>query len=138
MERFVEYFRERVDALRNRATGDKFARYTIEFQTYTMHDYPNGDNRVFQISGRHTFKDVLARLNERYNYLQPLIPLYKPRSGELLTVDSDEVYDKILHEHFGSNSAVTTAHVKIFVKHLNSSSGGNNYSSFFNNRRNFS
>lgn len=129
MEKFVEHFRDRVNALRNRGTGDKFAKYTITFKTFTMNDYPNGDNRIFEITGRHTFKDVIARINDRYSYMQPVIPLYKPRSGEMVTIDSDEVYDKILVDAFGSSNIRSEAEIKIYLKRL--ASGGGNNNSFF-------
>lgn len=125
----MDHFRDRVAALRNRATGDRFAKYTITFKIFTMHDYPNGDNRIFEITGRHTFKDVMGRINDRYNYMQPVIPLYKSKSGEMITIDSDEVYDKILVDAFGSSNIKSEAEIKIYLKRLGSGHGNN--ASFF-------
>lgn len=61
----------------------------------------------------------MDRINERYNYLAPVIPLYRNKADEILTIDSNEVYDKILFEVFG-NSYLREAEIKIFVKPANS------------------
>jgi hypothetical protein len=95
------------------------SRFSITFKVFSLIDYPNGDNRIFTIHGSHTFSDVMARINEKYAYLTPVIPLYKNKTDEIVTIDTNEVYDKILYEVFGQSYA-REAEIKIYVKPLNS------------------
>ena len=74
---------------------------------------------MFTIHGSHTFEDVMARINEKYSYVAPVIPLFKNKDDEIVTIDSNEVYDKILFEVFG-NSYVREAEIRIYVKPVRS------------------
>lgn len=79
---------------------------------------------MFTIHGSHTFQDVMDRINEKYHYMTPVIPLYRTKNDEILTIDSNEAYDKILFEVFG-NSNKREAEIKIFVKPANSNFSSN-------------
>ena len=109
-------------------------RYTITFRTFSLQNYPTGDNRVFSIQGTHKFEDVMARINDRYSYAGPLIPLYKNKRDEVITIDSEEVYDKILFDTFG-DSLRKEADLKIYIKPLQANIDRNVYNSIVNTGR---
>ena len=114
------------DRDRNHETGND--RVNVTFKVYDLLNYPNGDNRVFTLHGSHTFGDVLTRIKEKYSYMGSFIPLYRDKNEEVITVDSDEIYDRILFETFGKNtgSGPKDGEIKLYVKPLNASFAASN------------
>lgn len=92
--------------------------YSITFKIFSMVDYPNGDNRIFTIQGAHTLAEVLNKIQEKYSYMGQVIPVYKDRENCIITIDSNDIYDKILYETFRDTSS-KEGEIRIFIKPLN-------------------
>lgn len=70
---------------------------------------------MFTIHGSHTFSDVMSRIKDKYSYMGQVIPVYKTNAGEVVTIDSDEAYDKILYEVF-SDKFARRADMKLYIR----------------------
>lgn len=88
------------------------------FKTFSLNNYPLGDNREFKIEGSHGIDRVMIMLNQKYSYMGPFIPLYKNKQQEVITLDSDELYNKILFEVFNDKFR-RDAEVVLYIKPMN-------------------
>lgn len=105
----------------------------IDFRCYSSINYPHGDNRTFYMKGPHTYKDVQRSLEDSYNYMKPFIVLYRDKTGETITIDSDYVYQKMLIDRFGKQSL--GGEVKLFIKSLDGGKAKHRDNGIFGSRR---
>ena len=93
-------------------------KYTITFKVYSIFDFPNGDNRIFTIEGIHSFKDLFDHIYDRYKYLGDIMISFKDTyDNNMITLDSDQVYDKLLYQVFrDDNNLHKKADISLFVR----------------------
>eukprot|EP00357_Protocruzia_adherens_P037097 CAMPEP_0115042168 /NCGR_PEP_ID=MMETSP0216-20121206/46114_1 /TAXON_ID=223996 /ORGANISM="Protocruzia adherens, Strain Boccale" /LENGTH=312 /DNA_ID=CAMNT_0002424249 /DNA_START=304 /DNA_END=1242 /DNA_ORIENTATION=- len=69
--------------------------FTFEIRCFSSVNFPNGDNRVLEISKNLPFSEVKAKVEEKYQF-SPLILQYIDDHKEQITIDDERIFRKAL------------------------------------------
>jgi len=85
----------------------------ITIKCFSSKNYPNGDNRMFNLTYPHSYKEFHRMVEDKYSYMSPLLILYKDAKGEIVTIDSDFVYKSCLDDAWNQGKIES---IPIYIK----------------------
>lgn len=98
----------------------------INFRCHGMHNFPNGDNRWFEIKGPHRFDRVKYILKEKYNYLDKLWIQYEDSKMDVITVSTDDDYQIVLKDSAIKTGSMQHVNVDLVIGQWSNITGGSN------------
>ena len=122
-----EYFMESINSSGENNNKGFNPNLTITFKCYGSRNYPKGDNRIFSITGPHNFDDIYSKIKDKYDYMLPVLVLYKDSRAETVTIDSDSVYQRVLVDALTSSVSNYENEIKFFIKSMQKNEQNKNY-----------
>jgi len=87
-----------INSTSNPGSPSKSTSIAMEVKCLSAENYPYGDNRVLTIARNSSLVQLKNAIELKYDYYGPLLLKYIDRNQDLLTIDTDEVLQKVINE----------------------------------------